>query len=84
MVKQKIVCVIGAGVSGLVAAKTFGARGHQVTILERSGDLGGVWERRAPIPTSRPKARRSSIATPTSRCRTPIRNGPRDRRFMPI
>src|SRR6202034_626062 len=44
MVKQKNVCVIGAGVSGLVAAKTFGARGHKVTILERSGDLGGVWE----------------------------------------
>src|SRR5712672_1895110 len=44
MVKQKHVCVIGAGVAGLVAAKTFAARGHQVTILERSGDLGGVWE----------------------------------------
>jgi cation diffusion facilitator CzcD-associated flavoprotein CzcO len=44
MVKQKNVCVIGAGVSGLVAAKTFNARGHRVTILERSGDLGGVWE----------------------------------------
>src|ERR1700739_461904 len=44
MVKQKNVRVIGAGVSGLVAAKTFGARGHKVTILERSGDLGGVWE----------------------------------------
>lgn len=44
MVKQKNVCVIGAGVSGLVAAKTFAARGHKVTILERSGDLGGVWE----------------------------------------
>jgi dimethylaniline monooxygenase (N-oxide forming) len=44
MVKQKTVCVIGAGVSGLVAAKTFAARGHEVTILERSGDLGGVWE----------------------------------------
>src|ERR1700730_8664575 len=44
MVKQKNVCIIGAGVSGLVAAKTFGARGHKVTILERSGDLGGVWE----------------------------------------
>src|SRR5258708_20585109 len=43
MVKQKNVCVIGAGVSGLVAAKTFGARGHKVTILERSGDLGGGW-----------------------------------------
>src|ERR1700692_37615 len=44
MVKQKNVCIIGAGVSGLVAAKTFGARGHKVTILARSGDLGGVWE----------------------------------------
>src|ERR1700726_2306878 len=42
MVKQKNVCIIGAGVSGVVAAKTFGARGHKVTILERSGDLGGV------------------------------------------
>lgn len=44
MVKQKHVCVIGAGVSGLAAAKTFEARGHRVTILERSGELGGVWE----------------------------------------
>src|SRR3954453_13561336 len=44
MGKQKNVCVIGAGVSGLVAAKTFNARGHRETILERSGDLGGVWE----------------------------------------
>jgi cation diffusion facilitator CzcD-associated flavoprotein CzcO len=44
MVKRKNVCVVGAGVSGLVAAKTFAARGHTVTVLERSGDLGGVWE----------------------------------------
>jgi dimethylaniline monooxygenase (N-oxide forming) len=44
MVRQKTVCIIGAGVAGLVAAKTFAARGHRVTILERSGDLGGVWE----------------------------------------
>src|SRR6476661_4085466 len=44
MVKQKNVCVIGAGVAGLAAAKTFGARGHKVTILERAADLGGVWE----------------------------------------
>jgi cation diffusion facilitator CzcD-associated flavoprotein CzcO len=44
MVTRKSVCVIGAGVSGLVAAKTFLARGHAVTILEKSGDLGGVWE----------------------------------------
>ena len=44
MVKQKTVCIIGAGVAGLAAAKTFAARGHRVTILERSGDLGGIWE----------------------------------------
>lgn len=44
MVRQKKVCVIGAGVAGLVTAKVFKARGHQVTIVERSGDLGGVWE----------------------------------------
>ncbi len=44
MVRQKTVCVIGAGVAGLAAAKVFKARGHKVTIFERSGDLGGVWE----------------------------------------
>jgi dimethylaniline monooxygenase (N-oxide forming) len=43
MVKQKQVCIIGAGVSGLAAAKAFSARGHQVTVIERSGDIGGVW-----------------------------------------
>jgi dimethylaniline monooxygenase (N-oxide forming) len=44
MVRQKHVCIIGAGVSGLAAGKAFSQRGHRVTILERSGDLGGVWE----------------------------------------
>lgn len=44
MVRQKNVCVIGAGIAGLAAAKSFTACGHRVTVLERSGDLGGVWE----------------------------------------
>jgi cation diffusion facilitator CzcD-associated flavoprotein CzcO len=44
MVKQKHVCIIGAGVSGVAAAKAFSERGHGVTIVERSGVLGGVWE----------------------------------------
>src|ERR1700722_13725270 len=44
MVSPKQVCVIGAGVSGLAAAKAFASHGHKVTILERSGDLGGVWD----------------------------------------
>jgi len=44
MVSPKQVCVIGAGVSGLAAAKAFAAHGHKVTIIEKSGDLGGVWD----------------------------------------
>ncbi len=38
------VCVIGAGISGLVAAKVMRNRGYDVTVVEKSGDLGGVWE----------------------------------------
>lgn len=44
MVKKKNVAVIGAGVSGLAAAKVFREKGHAVTVFERSHDLGGVWE----------------------------------------
>lgn len=44
MVDKKRVCVIGAGVSGLAAAKAFAAKGHEIVILERGADLGGVWE----------------------------------------
>ena len=44
MVKKKNVAVIGAGVSGLAAAKVFREKGHDVTVFERSHDLGGVWE----------------------------------------
>jgi cation diffusion facilitator CzcD-associated flavoprotein CzcO len=44
MVSAKRVCVIGAGVSGLAAANAFAERGHQVTIVEKSENLGGVWD----------------------------------------
>jgi Predicted flavoprotein involved in K+ transport len=44
MATRKKVCVIGAGVSGLAAARAFKDRGHAVTVLERSHELGGVWE----------------------------------------
>lgn len=44
MVEKKKVAVIGAGVSGLAAAKAFKERGHEVTVIERSHGLGGVWE----------------------------------------
>ncbi len=38
------VCVIGAGISGLVAAKVLRGRGYDVTVVEKGGDLGGVWD----------------------------------------
>src|SRR4051794_303440 len=36
-------CVIGAGSSGLTAAKNLLERGFQVDVLERESDLGGNW-----------------------------------------
>ena len=58
MVEKKKVAVIGAGVSGLAAAKAFKERGHAVTVIERSHALGGVWEPSRSYPdvqTQRPK-----------------------------
>lgn len=37
------VVVIGAGISGLAAAKCLLDDGFKVTLLERSGDIGGLW-----------------------------------------
>lgn len=37
------VAVIGAGVAGLIAARELKRNGHQVTIFEKSGQLGGTW-----------------------------------------
>jgi len=40
----KKIGIIGAGVSGLIAAKTFLEEGFDCEVLERKGSLGGVWE----------------------------------------
>ncbi|WP_017318691.1 flavin-containing monooxygenase [Mastigocladopsis repens] len=46
----KQICVIGAGISGLVAAKTFIEEGYDVTVFEKQKGLGGVWEKSRTYP----------------------------------
>jgi len=41
--KKKTVWVAGGGVSGCEAAIVAAKRGHQVTLFEKSGQLGGQW-----------------------------------------
>ena len=40
---QKYVCIIGAGVAGLVSAKVLKRDGFDVTVLEKESTIGGVW-----------------------------------------
>lgn len=46
----KRICVIGAGASGLVTAKTFVQEGYDVTVFEKQQGLGGVWEKSRTYP----------------------------------
>ncbi|XP_008239883.1 PREDICTED: flavin-containing monooxygenase FMO GS-OX-like 9 [Prunus mume] len=41
--QSKKVCVIGAGPSGLVAARELRKEGHRVVVLEQNHDVGGQW-----------------------------------------
>ncbi|KAJ1406270.1 Flavin monooxygenase FMO [Sesbania bispinosa] len=41
--QSKNVCVIGAGPSGLVAARELRKEGHKVVVLEQNHDVGGQW-----------------------------------------
>ena len=37
------VCIVGAGISGVVAGAHLKAAGIDVTVFERSAEAGGVW-----------------------------------------
>ncbi|KAG1347847.1 Flavin-containing monooxygenase FMO GS-OX-like 9 [Cocos nucifera] len=41
--QSKYVCVLGAGPSGLVAARELRREGHSVVVLEQNHDVGGQW-----------------------------------------
>jgi cation diffusion facilitator CzcD-associated flavoprotein CzcO len=40
---ERRVAVVGAGAAGLVAARELLRCGHEVTVFEQSGEIGGVW-----------------------------------------
>jgi len=39
---NKRVCIVGAGIMGLVLAERLSDRGYRVTVLERSDEIGGL------------------------------------------
>jgi cation diffusion facilitator CzcD-associated flavoprotein CzcO len=41
--QSKKVCIIGAGMAGLAAVYELRREGHDVTVLEQSGDICGQW-----------------------------------------
>jgi cation diffusion facilitator CzcD-associated flavoprotein CzcO len=56
------IAIIGAGVAGLASAKVLQQAGHDVTVFDRTPDVGGVWSatRRYPgLTTQSPKAQYS-------------------------
>ncbi len=42
-ITRKDVIVIGAGISGLVTAKCLKEDGFDVSVFERTGEVGGLW-----------------------------------------
>ena len=83
MVRRKQVCIIGAGVAGLPPQKLSRTRASDDGI-ERSRDLGGVWEPSRSYPEVQTQSPKELYRYTTRRCPNPIRNGRRGRRSMPI
>jgi cation diffusion facilitator CzcD-associated flavoprotein CzcO len=64
MATAKRICVIGAGISGLAAAKAFRSHGHEVSVLERALELGGVWDPARSYPVVQTQTPRDLYAFP--------------------
>ncbi len=55
--EPKKVAIIGAGIAGMECARVLALRGHDVTIYEKSGELGGTFIAAA-VPNDKPAAKR--------------------------
>jgi dimethylaniline monooxygenase (N-oxide forming) len=58
----KRVCVIGAGIAGLVTAKVFKDDGFDVSVIEKQAEIGGVWTSSRTYPGLRANNSRESYA----------------------
>src|SRR5215831_3123591 len=58
----KRVCIIGAGIAGLVTAKVLKADGFAVEVFEKQAELGGVWVSSRTYPGLRANNSRESYA----------------------
>ncbi|KAG5522769.1 hypothetical protein RHGRI_034797 [Rhododendron griersonianum] len=58
---SKNVCVIGAGPSGLVAARELRKEGHNVVVFEQSHDVGGQWLYDPNVEVEDPLGRETSL-----------------------
>src|SRR6266702_3053786 len=59
---QRRVCVIGAGISGLVTAKVLAGDGFEVVVFEKEPTIGGVWAASRTYPGLRTNNPRESYA----------------------
>jgi cation diffusion facilitator CzcD-associated flavoprotein CzcO len=64
MLTARRVLVVGGGISGLAAAKAFQAHGHDVTVVEKASELGGVWDPARSYPGIRTQTPRDLYAYP--------------------
>lgn len=56
------VCIVGAGVAGLVSAKVLRDDGFDVTVFEKADDVGGVWLESRTYPDVRTNTPREAYA----------------------
>src|SRR4029434_4878493 len=59
---MKRVCVIGAGLAGLAAAKVLKQDGFEIMVFEKESELGGVWAASRTYPGLRANNSRDSYA----------------------
>jgi dimethylaniline monooxygenase (N-oxide forming) len=60
--RRKRVCVVGAGITGLAAAKVFQDDGFDVVVFEKEARIGGVWASSRTYPGLRTNGPRESYA----------------------